>query len=216
MEVVPQLWIVAGPNGAGETTSVQKEPIASILPRVPFFNPDDRTLQKLRAEGFKGFADAPFDIQTRLFIESANEVFNELKIVLDSGQSVGVETVLSSEKYRPLVETVNACDGIFCLIYVALSSPDISRRRIAARVQRGGHGVPEAKIALRWQRSLDYLPWFARRATSFWVVDNSDSNRANAPKLLASGKNGRLEFLNSDAFPEMKAALASLPTSPPQ
>ena len=212
MEGVPQLWIVAGPNGAGKTTSVQKEPIASILPRVSFFNPDDRTLQKLRTAGFEGFADAPFEIQTRLFIESANEVFKELEIVLDSGQSVGVETVLSSEKYRPLVETVNERDGIFGLIYVALSSPEISKERIAARVKRGGHGVPEDKIALRWQRSLDYLPWFARRATAFWVVDNSDSNPAIAPKLLSSGKNGRLEFLASDAFPEMKAALASLPT----
>jgi predicted ABC-type ATPase len=207
----PELWIVAGPNGAGKTTSVQRKPIAGLLPPVRFLNPDDRTLVKLRAAGYRGFADAPLDVQTRLFIESADEVTADLEAAVARGEAVGVETVLSSEKYLPLVEAVVARGGAAGLLYVALSSPEIARERVAARVRRGGHGVPDDKVRQRWQRSLDYLPRFATKAAAFWVVDNSGSDPTVDLPLLASGRHGRLEHLAADAFPEMTAALAAVP-----
>src|SRR4029077_923134 len=116
---------------------------------VPFLNPDDRTLTKLRAAGYAGFADTPADVLRPLFIESADEVSVELETIIARGGSVGVETVLSSDKYRPLVETVLRRAGLVGLVYVALRSPAISRERVAARVRKGGHGVPEDKLPLR-------------------------------------------------------------------
>jgi predicted ABC-type ATPase len=208
---LPELWIVAGPNGAGKTTCVQKEPISEILPGVRFLNPDDRTLAKLRAGGHSGFADAPIDVQARLFVQSADEVLAELETAVAGGEAVGVETVLSSAKYRPLVEAVRGVGGFVGLVYVALSSPDIARDRVAARVRRGGHGVPDEKVDRRWRRSLDCLGWFAERASAFWVIDNSDSDPDRSPALVAVGKDGLLEFLADDAFPELRAALAAMP-----
>ncbi|HXD85881.1 MAG TPA: hypothetical protein VN641_05280 [Urbifossiella sp.] len=183
----------------------------SIVAVLKIANPDARTLEKLQAAGYAGFADAPEDIQAKYFIDSANEVFAELEAALTQGQTVGVETVLSSDKYRALVEIVEEREGIFGLIYVGLGSPEISRERIAARVRRGGHGVPGNKLAVRWQRSLDSLGWFVRRATVFIIVDNSNSDPTSPLALLASGKNGRLHYLAPDAFSEMKVALAAIP-----
>ena len=123
----PEFWLVAGPNGAGKTTCVQKEPISNILPAVSFHNPDDRALEKLRTRGYQGFADAPLDVQTGCFIEAADEVFAALeKAILQDG-SVGVETVLSSEKYRPLVESEARKQGFVGLIYIALSSVSLAK-----------------------------------------------------------------------------------------
>lgn len=206
----PELWLIAGPNGAGKTTCAQKEPIVNLLPDIPFFNPDNRTLAKLRAAGFQGFVDAPVDLQTRLFLESANEVFDELKNALAANQSVGAETVLSTSKYRELVDLALKGKGVFCLIYVVLTSAEIAKQRVAARVARGGHGIPDDKIEQRWTRSLQNLAWFVQRTTSFWVIDNSDSNPKNAPVLIASGKHGRIDYLSESAFVEMKSVL-SLP-----
>ena len=206
----PEFWLVAGPNGAGKTTCVQKEPISKLLPAVTFHNPDDRALEKLRARGYQGFADAPADVQTACFIEAADEVFAALEKAIRRKGSVGVETVLSSEKYCPLVESVVKKHGFVGLIYIALSSASLAKERVAARVKSGGHDIPEAKIGQRWHRSLKNLSWFAQEATAFWIIDNSDSNPANRPLLLASGKVGSLEYLTEAAFPEMKAALANL------
>jgi predicted ABC-type ATPase len=207
---VPELWIIAGPNGAGKTTCAQNEPISTLLSDTPFLNPDDRTLIKLREAGYQGFLDAPVDVQTRLFFESADEVFEELKKALARKKKVGVETVLSSDKYRSLVGGVRQDGGIVCLIYVALSSPAIAKERVAARVKRGGHGIPDDKIEKRWQRSLENLIWFAQQATNFWVIDNSDSDPRICPTLIASGKDGILDYLAENTFQAMKVVLSSI------
>ena len=210
---VPELWIMAGPNGAGKTTCVQKEPISSLLSYVKFYNPDDRTLMKLRSSGYQNFADSPADLQARLFIEAAKDVAAELQDALSQGLVIGVETVMSTDKYLPIVESVRARGGIVGLIYVALSSSAISIERVTARVLRGGHGVPPAKIVQRWHRSLDFLARFAGLANVFWVFDNSESTPGSSPRMIASGKDGILEFLSPNVFPEMRAALAALPFS---
>jgi predicted ABC-type ATPase len=206
----PEFWIIAGPNGAGKTTCAQKAPISQLLPDVRFLNPDDLTLTKLRTAGYHSFADSPLDIQSQFFIESADEVLTEVNAAIARSEAVGVETVLSSGKYQAPVETVRSVGGFVGLIYVALKSALIARERVAARVLRGGHGVPDEKVDQRWQRSLACLAWFAKRSSAFWIIDNSDSNPANPPELVASGKNGVIESAAANVFPEMQAALAEI------
>jgi hypothetical protein len=109
---VPELWLLAGLNGAGKTTSTQRQPIAGLLPGVTFLNPDDRTLAKIRATGYQGFADAPIDAQTALFFESANETSAQLEAAVVRCEQSGVETVLSSDKYRTLVENRVGPEGV--------------------------------------------------------------------------------------------------------
>jgi predicted ABC-type ATPase len=145
-----RLWMVAGPNGAGKTTTVSKEPIAKILPAVTFLNPDERSLRKLRAAGYGGFGDAPLEVQSRFFIESADEVFEELSRRLHQGEAMGVETALSSAKYCSLVEELTRSGGFFALVYVALGTPALARERVDIRVRHGGHDIPEDRIAARW------------------------------------------------------------------
>ena len=206
----PELWIVAGPNGAGKTTLTRTEPITRLLPHVHFFNPDEVTLQKLYEHGFASFVDAPSEMLITLFVESANEVATTLETALRNGEAVGVETVLSTDKYRPLVEFVREQNGFFGLIYVALSSPELACERVLARVGQGGHDVPLNKIHDRWQRSLDRLPWYAARASEFWVFDNTDSNPDVPPQLVAHGKRGAIHLLEDRVFPELHQALSAL------
>lgn len=207
---VPQLWIVAGPNGAGKTTCVQRKPIRDLLPDIPFLNPDAITLKKLQARQIIGFADAPSDLLRSLFIESAREVETAVSLAVDQGRSIGVETVLSTTKYLPMVHRALASGGFFGLIYIALSTPAIACQRVARRVQEGGHDVPERKITERWHRSLDTLPHFARLATRFWIIDNSDSESDQLPSLLAAGGQGRVEFRHPGLSSEFQDALNRL------
>lgn len=207
----PELWIVAGPNGAGKTTLTRTEPISRLLPHVRFLNPDEFTLQKLHEHGFASFVHAPPEILLTLFVESANEVATTLDAALRNGEAVGVETVLSSDKYRPLVEFVREQNGFFGLIYVSLSSSELACARVLARVGQGGHDVPLNKIHDRWQRSLDRLPWYAERASEFWVFDNTDSNPDVPPQLVAHGKRGAIHELDERIFPELLQAMMELP-----
>jgi len=172
--------------------------------------PDDLTKSKLQALGYSGFADAPPDVQSRLFLESADEVQRQLEKAIENGESIGVETVLSSDKYRALVERTIVLNGRFRLIYISLNSPAIAVERVAARVGCGGHAVPKEKIKTRFSRSYTNLTWFAHRAHSFWVLDNSDSRIYHEPRMLAFGSHGVLESLDETAPVHLRAALAPL------
>lgn len=205
-----ELWIVAGPNGAGKTTCVQAEPIRSILPNIRFLNPDDVTKRLLVNRGYTGFADAPADIQLQCFGQAATQVEEQLGEAIECGESIGVETVLSTDKYRKVVEAARRLGGMFNLIYVTVSSPTISVQRVAKRVSRGGHDVPADKIADRFHRSHANLAWFAASAHHFWVIDNSGSDPAVPPVLLAYGAAGALDFLDPTSHEFLKTALFTL------
>ena len=206
-----EFWIVAGPNGAGKTTLVQTQPIRDLLPHVRFLNPDDHARALLVQRGHRGFADAPAPILQQAFLDAANAVEGELQTALRRGEAVGVETVLSSGKYQPLVDLVRGRGGYVGLIYVALASPELACARVGRRVQAGGHDVPAAKIIARWRRSFANLAWFAAHASAFWVFDNSDENPEVPPRLMAAGQSGALDFLESSAGDALRTSLRSLP-----
>lgn len=197
----PEFWIIGGPNGAGKTTCAKAEPINSLLPKLKFANPDDRTLEKILAAGYRGFGDTPEEFQKNAFIDAANETYAEISAAID---------VLSSKKYMKVVEDVKSRNGFVGLVYIAVSSPLISVNRVEKRVSAGGHGVPRDKIVERWNRSLDLLPWFAKNVTAFWIYDNSGAESASIIFRIAHGKNGVLDYQSESTFPEMKATLAKI------
>jgi predicted ABC-type ATPase len=209
----PEFWIVAGPNGAGKTTLVQAHPIGLLLPDVPFLNPDDIALELLHARGYRNFLESSEAALRAAFLEAAGKVEAQLRASIQSGQPIGVETVLSSDKYRPIVSIVRKRGGFVGLIYVALASPDLACRRVRKRAQAGGHDVPLEKIRSRWARSLANLAWFAQNTSAFWVFDNSNENPKIPPTLVASGQNGRLSFLEPSANEIFRHALAKIPRS---
>jgi len=92
-----------------------------------------------------------------------------------------LETVLASDKYRPLLSTATRVELIIRLVYITTEDPVINVRRVRQRVQEGGHDVPEDKIRERWSRSMDNLSWFAARADRVVVFDNS----GDVPRVIA-------------------------------
>jgi predicted ABC-type ATPase len=204
MRSAAELWIIAGPNGAGKTTLAR-----SLLSsqEIEVLNPDIVTLGKIKSAGYDGFGDAPLALQKRLFIASANEVSASLEKRLASGQCIGVETVLSTDKYKATVEKVLSMGGFVRLIYVALQSPQLSAERVAQRVLQGGHDVPRNKLTERWEKSIRNLGWFAKKSESFFVYDNSDSIAGNRVPLIASGLRGLLTVHEEKAIPLLTSSL---------
>jgi len=204
---LPYLWIVAGPNGAGKTTLAQIPQIAEKLQSAERLNPDEVSKALLHQRGGFDFQTAPADMLQATFIEAAEAVFVDAQVKLQANRSICLETVLSTPKYRTLVDLTLGRGGFFGLFYIAVKSPEVSARRIAQRVAAGGHGVPTDKLAARWQRSLEQLPWFASRAHIMLVYDNSADVRGTPPELVAYKDATGLKILKPHLIPELTAAL---------
>jgi predicted ABC-type ATPase len=133
----------------------------------------------------------------RLDLASANlAAVQRIEAWLDKSievhQTIGVETVLSSAKYRRLVEKAKEHDFEVCFVYVFLATTEMQLERIRARVAKGGHDVPPDKVRERRERSFDQMPWFFLQADRAWIFDNSGGE----PELVAS----RIQTVNPNGY----------------
>jgi len=197
----PKLLIVAGPNGAGKTTLFQNT-IAQDLGRAVWVINPDLLAARIRVV-------ESLDLQ-KANLEAVKRIEKWLTISIEAHQTIGVETVLSTRKYRKLVRLAKAKEFQILLVYVLLRSPALHVRRVRARVQKGGHAVPKAKILARRQRSLKQLPWFLQHADMAWLYDNSSAR----PRLMGFKAQSRIVLDDSTVLPEIRAAIATLARKP--
>jgi predicted ABC-type ATPase len=160
----PVFWVIAGPNGSGKSSLYSSPDVEAFDQSIWIINPDLLTRRIQEVEKLT-LSDANLQAVTRV------EVWLEASI--NAHQTVGVETVLSTDKYRRLVLAAKQKQFEFRLIYMMLESPELNVERVRLRAMKGGHDVPAAKIRERWQRSLQQLPWFFEQADWAAIYDNS-------------------------------------------
>jgi predicted ABC-type ATPase len=189
----PTFWIVAGPNGSGKSSLYGNTEIEAFDQSIWIINPDLLTLRIQQVEKLP---------LTEANIEAVTRIEAWLEASIRAHQTVGVETVLSTDKYRRLVQAAKERQFEFRLIFVMLQTPDLNVQRVRLRVSKGGHDVPEAKIRDRWKRSLAQLPWFLDQADQAALFDNSGA----VPRLVGR-KQGNSILVDPDAPAALRDAL---------
>lgn len=160
----PVLWIVAGPNGSGKSSFYNRTDIEGWGGSVWIINPDLLTERIAEWEGLP---------QEEANLASVERIERWLYESVEVYQTIGVETVLSSGKYRALVELAQQRRFEVKMIYIVLRSADLQVERVRIRVAENGHDVPESKIRERRERSFEQLTWFIRKADTCYIFDNS-------------------------------------------
>lgn len=169
----PILWIVAGPNGSGKSSLYRQTDIAGWNGSVWIINPDLLTADIIARENL---ALGPANLRAVERIETW------LHTSLEVYQTIGIETVLSSDKYRRLVLRARERGFEVRMIYVLLNTVARQIARVRGRVAEGGHDVPEDRIRARRTRSFQQLAWFAGNVDRLDIFDNS----VGEPVLMAS------------------------------
>lgn len=140
-------------------------------------------------------------------LEAVKRIYGWLEAAIAAHQTVGVETVLSTGKYRSLVLEAKKQHFEIRLIYVILKSVSLNIERVRLRVAKGGHNVPRKKIVERRIRSLQQLPWFLDQADQAWLFDNSGA----IPRLIGTKSDGVIR-LDPTALPEINQAVELIKT----
>lgn len=156
--------MIAGPNGSGKSSLYGNTDIEAFDQSIWIINPDLLT-ERIREVERLPVREANLQAVVRI------EAWIEASI--RAHQTIGVETVLSTDKYRRHVLAAKQHAFEFRLIYVLLASPELNIERVRLRVSKGGHAVPEEKIRERWTRSIQQMPWFLEEADYAVIFDNS-------------------------------------------
>lgn len=189
----PRFLIIAGPNGSGKSTAYEQSVVELGGRAFRIINPDTLAGRLVR------LGDVP---TAEANLRAVQRIEDWLETSILAGHTVGVETVLSTDKYRRLVAKAKSLGFEFQLIYVMLDSVELNVERVRLRVKRGGHQVAEDKIRARHARSLAQLPWFFEQADMAMVYDNSRAS----PRLVGEKKSG-LSWVDTQAPDDLIDAL---------
>lgn len=178
----PTLFLIAGPNGAGKSTFYD----TVLKPRIqaPFINADIIQRDELKNASLEAA------------YEAARIADGRREACLRSASSFVTETVFSHpSKLRMLHEAREAGFRIVAF-HLQLGSPDLAVARVLARIDEGGHPVPEKKIRERYARNQNLIHDAILMADRGAVYDASPLNQA--PRLLAKTSLGLADWLAQD------------------
>lgn len=111
------------------------------------------------------------------------------------------ETVMSHRSKVDVLAQAQQLGYRTYLYFIATDDPAINISRVRARVNLGGHPVPEDRIEKRYYRSLDLLIGAIKHANRAYIFDNSVANPKAQHTWLAEITDGRELEMKTDQVP---------------
>jgi predicted ABC-type ATPase len=168
----PDIVVLAGVNGAGKSSVAGA---AFEAAGGAYYNPDRATRSYVAAGLSLPEANA------RAWRRGVEQLDRAIRLPA----SYAFETTLGGRTVtRRLLEAARL--GLRVRIwYVGLASPELHIERVKARVERGGHDIPEERIRVRWIRSRENLVRLLPSLYEIALFDNSREARLDEGEVPA-------------------------------
>ena len=160
---MPRLYIISGCNGAGKTTASY-----SMLPEMlscsEFVNSDEfaKSLSPFQPENAS--------------IQASRYMLQKIRYLLKRQSDFAVETTLATRTLLKTVRMAQAAGYSVTLLYFWLNSPELAIERVKARVENGGHNIPEETIRRRYKVGVNYFFHHYAPICERWILaDNSQT-----------------------------------------
>jgi len=160
---MPTFYLIAGPNGAGKTTFAKTFlPHYADCPR--FLNAD------LIAAGL-----SPFDVDA-VAVQAGRLLLTNMQNAITSHESFALETTLSGRGYLKQIRQMKDIGYHFVLTFLWIESAEMAIKRVAQRVQRGGHNIPAAVIQRRYVSGIqNFFREYKDLADEWYLPDNTST-----------------------------------------
>jgi predicted ABC-type ATPase len=194
------ITVIAGVNGAGKSS------IAGALVRSAggdYFNPDEVARSLMDKNGSLSPTEAN--------AQAWRLGFDQLSSAIDDEQDYVLETTLGGNSICQLLHDAIDRGHEVRIFFCGLASPELHIERVAARVAKGGHHIPENKIRERWTGAIHNMLGLIPRCAAISVFDNSVNADKNGPRpvCLFSLQGDHFNSLPIDPMPEWAKPLAS-------
>lgn len=186
---MPNLYIIAGCNGAGKTTAS-----FNVLPKTldcdEFVNADEI------ARGI-----SPFHPE-RVAIQAGKIMLNRIDELMNHGIDFAIETTLTTSTYQRTIRDAQSKGYEVTLLFFWLNSEELAVSRVEQRVSEGGHNIPEKTIRRRYHRGIDYLfRFFLDLCDNYMLVDNSKPEYV----VICKKSGETIEMYNRELYEQLKS-----------
>lgn len=183
------LYIISGCNGAGKTTASY-----TVLPEIlnckEFVNADEI------ARGL-----SPFN-PSSVAIEAGRLMLQRIEELLKRNETFSIETTLATRSYVNLVKQAQEQGYSVRLLFFWLFTPELAVKRVAERVSKGGHDIPQDIIRRRYVAGINNLFKLFMPIVNYWAIfDNSETPRR---KVAIGGKDTQTEIVNKALYDNIK------------
>ncbi len=180
----PQIWVLAGGNGAGKTT---------------FYNQflHQREISFVNADNIARHLDP--DNKINIAYQAAEIAAQIRDQLINEGRSFCYETVFSHPSKIDFLSRAKVAGYQLILIFIHLEQPALNQARVQQRVSEGGHDVPLDKIRSRIPRTLANIKKSVPLLNECHLLDNSSSEQPF--QRIASAIDGHIN-LYVDILPE--------------
>jgi predicted ABC-type ATPase len=171
---MPNLYIISGCNGAGKTTASY-----TILPDIldcrEFVNADNIA-----------YGISPFNVEG-VAIEAGRIMLRRIDELIELKADFAIETTLATRSYVQLISKAKQAGYRVTLFYIWLNSPQLAIQRVAERVRKGGHNIPQDVIVRRYHKGIENFFKLFKPICDRWLfVDNSNGIQP----VIAEGSGG--------------------------
>jgi predicted ABC-type ATPase len=170
---MPILTVFAGPNGSGKSSISQRLEFEGRLNLLD----TDAIARRINPDDPRAAA-----------VEAGREVLTRTREFIENRESFAIETTLAGNTALAVMRRTADLGYVVRLIYLCLSSPERSIRRVRERAAQGGHDVPDEDIRRRYARSVANLSTAIRLADEAVMYDNSGKE----PKRVIQAVGGRI------------------------
>lgn len=116
---------------------------------------------------------SPFNPE-KASIQASRYMIMKIRYLLKRRQDFAVETTLATRTLLKTVRMAQEAGYSVTLLYFWLSSPELAVERVRARVEAGGHNIPEETIRRRYQVGIGYFFHYYAPVCERWILaDNS-------------------------------------------
>jgi predicted ABC-type ATPase len=165
----PHVVVIAGPNGAGKST-IAPLLLQGVLEIETFINAG--TI----AKGLSAFAPE------KVAIQAGKIMLEQLHRLASQRETFAFETTLASRTFAPFLHNLKKDGYTVSLLFLYLESPELAVKRVAERVDAGGHQVPEVDIRRRYEAGLRNFFNLCRPIVDDWQLWNTSDK---VHKLIA-------------------------------
>lgn len=188
---MPNLYLIAGHNGAGKST-YGRLLLPEIAHSLSVFDGDAVYHATLR-EAFIRLKVAKF--AQREAMQTTLETFEGLvETALAGKQDFAYEGHFNGEGPWETVQRFKDAGYAVHMVFLGLSDLALSVGRVEKRVEQGGHYVSPYNVGVNYEGNLRYLNARFRVLDSLTVFDTS----APQPKLLMSISLGKVEYQTAE------------------